>query len=722
MQRDIKKKTVTYGIAAVLLVTILAGSIYSFGNLLSPTQPLFSELKTFSSFEELENFINSNIETVNQNQNAYALDTLKNSREESLGNLDAAAPETAPMEVTITGSTGELTNYSGTNIQVQGVDEADTIKTDGEYIYIVSGGNLTILKAYPAQEARVVSKISVEGFITGIFINEDKLVIFETEYNVFPFYATDVILETTDDEAVNEATTDEEPPVNGTSSSNQTTPSKEPEEPIDDDVKPVEPLQVDPLIPMIYRPPTTSIKVYDVSNRQSPVLSRTVTLNGTVSGSRMTGDYVYIVNNEFATQPKFNNEEGFDIVLPVIAGDDVIEVEAEDVHYIDVVDEMYYVTTIIAINTQNDAAQPTYEAFLTSSTTNMYVSLENMYLLAPDTNNWLLMRSDEQPRQETLIYRVKLDQQNIAVEAEGSVPGFVLNQFSMDEHKGYFRIATTEWTNSWTEETFTSESTNNLFVLDMDLNIAGKLENIAQDESIYSVRFMGDKVYMVTFKQIDPFFVIDTSNPTQPTILGYLKIPGYSSYLHPYDETHIIGVGMENSTLKLSLFDVTDFTSPKEIAKYIVEDSYSSSNALWDHKAFLFDKAKNLLALPVTINTYDVLDRPIDIDDMPRETNGTTVSDEETKEEPDAPNAPEPREEMIIQSSYYQGAYIFDISIEQGLVLKGDITHPSNNQYQNNAPISRIIYIEDALYTISNEIVKINNLESLEPITQIQIS
>jgi len=720
MQRDIKKKTVTYGIAAVLLVTILAGSIYNFGNLLSPTQPLFSELKTFSSFEELENFINTSMETVNQNQNAYALDTLKNSREETLGAQDAAAPEASPMEATITSSTGELADYSGTNIQVEGVDEADTIKTDGEYIYIVSGGNLTILKAYPAQEARVVSKISVEGFITGIFINENKLVIFETEYSVFPFYATDAILETTNNEAVNEAEKDEEPPVNNNSSSNQTTPSKEPEEPTDDDdMMPVEPLPVEPL-PIIYQPPTTSVKVYDVTNKQSPVLSRTVTLNGTLSGSRMIGDYVYIVNNEFATQPKFNNEEGFDIVLPMIAGDDVIEVKAEDVHYIDVVDEMYYVTTIIAINTQNDAAQPTYEAFLTSSTTNMYVSLENMYLLAPDTNNWLLMRSDEQPKQETLIYRVKLDQQNIAVEAEGSVPGFVLNQFSMDEHNGYFRIATTEWTNSWTEETFTSESTNNLFVLDMDLNIAGKLENIAQDESIYSVRFMGDKVYMVTFKQIDPFFVIDTSNPNQPTILGYLKIPGYSSYLHPYDETHIIGVGMENSTLKLSLFDVTDFTSPKEIAKYIVEGSWSSSEALWDHKAFLFDKAKNLLALPVTISTYDtVFDRPIDTEDLPRETNGTTDGNEETKEETDVV---ETREEMIIQSSYYQGAYIFDISIEQGFVLKGDITHPSNNQYQNNAPINRIIYIEDALYTISNHMVKINNLGSLEPINQIQIS
>ncbi|MCW8802008.1 MAG: beta-propeller domain-containing protein [Candidatus Bathyarchaeota archaeon] len=692
---------------------MLAGSIYSFGNLFVPTQPLFSELKTFSSFEELENFITTNMETVNQNQNAYALDSLKNSRTETLGAQDAATE--APAEPLVANTEGELTDYSGTNIQVQGVDEADTVKTDGEYIYIVAGGNLTILKAYPAEEARVISKISVEGFITGIFINEDKLVIFETQYSVYPFYATDVILESSDNQAENEGVTVDDAPDNGTSPSNQTTPSKEPELPTDEDIKPVE-----PVIPIFrYEPPTTNIKVYDVSNRQNPVLSRTVTLNGTLSGSRMIGDYVYIVNNELATQPDFSNEEGFDIVLPVIAGDDVIRVEPEDVHYIDVADEIYYVTTIIAINTQNDAAQPTYEAFLTSSTTNMYVSLDNMYLLAPDTTGWLLMQSDEQPKQETLIYRVKLDQQNIAVEAEGSVPGFVLNQFSMDEHNGYFRIATTEWTNSWTDEKFTSESTNNLFVMDMDLNIAGKLENIAPDESIYSVRFMGDKVYMVTFKQIDPFFVIDTSNPTQPKILGYLKIPGYSSYLHPYDETHIIGVGMEDNNLKLSLFDVTDFTAPKEIAKYTVDGSWSSSTAMWDHKAFLFDKSKNLLALPVSISTYDaVIDRDFNIDDEPIGTNRTTDGDEEIKEETDPVEA---RVDMISPGSYYQGAYIFSISIEQGFVLKGDITHPSNNQYQENAPINRIIYIEDALYTISDQLVKVNNLGSLAPITQVQL-
>ncbi|MFZ7136896.1 MAG: beta-propeller domain-containing protein [archaeon] len=711
MHRDIKKKTITYGVAAVLLVTILAGSIYNFGTLLTPTQPLFSELKTFSSFEELENFITTNIETANQNQNALALDSLKNSREETLTLQDTAGampmvPSASEIE------DGELTDYSGTNIQVEGVDEADIIKTDGEYIYIVSYGDVSIVKAYPPEEAKVVSKISVDSSVTGIFVKDNKLVVFETEYAVYPFYGIGIpVLETEDSQELNETEGDDKEPNKPTEPSNQTNLSEDPDLPIDKDIEPAKPFMP------IYEPPTSTIKVYDISNKANPVLTRTVSLDGSLTGSRMIGDYVYMVNNQLATQPNYNNED-IDVVLPVIKGDNIIEIEADKVHYIDVADEIYYLTTIVAINTQDDTTEPTYEAFLTSSTTNMYVSLDNMYLVAPDTTNWLLGATEES-RQETLVYRVKLDQQNIVVEAEGSVPGFVLNQFSMDEHDGYFRIATTEWTTSWKEETFTSESTNNLFVLDMNLNIAGKLENIAEDESIYSVRFMGDKVYMVTFKQIDPFFVIDTSNPTQPTILGYLKIPGYSSYLHPYDETHIIGVGMEDGNLKLSLFDVTDFTAPKEIAKYTVEGSWSSSTALWEHKAFLFDKSKNLLALPVSISTYEVIERPIDTDDMPKEINETR---DEGDEETQKTEVAEARVEMISPGSYYQGAYIFDISIEQGFVLKGDITHPSNNQYEENAQINRIIYIEDAIYTISNNLVKINELGSLQAITQIQLS
>ena len=122
----------------------------------------------------------------------------------------------------------------------------------------------------------------------------------------------------------------------------------------------------------------------------------------------------------------------------------------------------------------------------------------------------------------------QIEQQTITFEASGEVPGQVLNQFSMDEHNGYFRIATTIYNYSW--RTFAEEATskNNVYVLDMNLNVVGKLEDLAPGEQIYSARFMGDRCYVVTFRNIDPLFVIDISDPTAPTVLGQLKVTGYS--------------------------------------------------------------------------------------------------------------------------------------------------------------------------------------------------
>jgi inhibitor of cysteine peptidase len=211
---------------------------------------------------------------------------------------------------------------------------------------------------------------------------------------------------------------------------------------------------------------------------------------------------------------------------------------------------------------------------------------------------------------------------------------------------------------------------------------------LAPGEQIYSARFMGDRCYLVTFEQIDPFFVIDVANPTAPKVLGYLKIPGFSGYLHPYDNNHVIGIGEQDNSVKLSLFDVTDVTAPTETSKYIVEAEYSYSPVLYDHKAFLFDKTKQLLALPVSTNSFLVRD-------------GVRSGD----------------------SDYWQGAYIFDVSLEQGFVLEGTITHQSGtDQYEYGHSVQRILYIGDVLYTISDIQVKMNSLETLAEINEVELS
>jgi len=269
-----------------------------------------------------------------------------------------------------------------------------------------------------------------------------------------------------------------------------------------------------------------------------------------------------------------------------------------------------------------------------------------------------------------MIYRVHIENDNIVCEANGTVPGYVLNQFSMDEYDNHFRVATTTWVNG--------NSQNNVYVLDMSMDMAGKLENVAPGERIYSARFMGKRCYLVTFRQIDPFFVIDVEKPSKPKVLGYLKIPGFSGYLHPYDDNHIIGVGRENTNVKISLFDVSDVSAPTEMSKYIMKGGWSDTPVLSDHKAFLFDRSRELLVFPVTIQGWE-------------------------------------------KYPAWQGACVFSISLSNGIGFKGGISHqePYPSPLEDDYSVRRTLYIEDVLYTISNKKIKMNNIEDLELINEI---
>ena len=242
------------------------------------------------------------------------------------------------------------------------------------------------------------------------------------------------------------------------------------------------------------------------------------------------------------------------------------------------------------------------------------------------------------------------------------------------------------------------------------MNIGGRLEDLAPGEKIYSARFMGDRCYLVTFKKVDPLFVIDLRDPYIPRVLGQLKIAGYSDYLHPYDENHIIGIGKETveaeegdfawyQGVKISLFDVTDVEHPKEIAKYEIGDRGTDSPVLRDHKAFLFDKSKNLLVMPVLVAEIDPAKYPHGI---PPNTYGDYV---------------------------WQGTYVFNISLTQGLVFKGRITHLENDSdllksgyyFSSEYSVKRTLYIDNVLYTISDKMIKMNSLQNLEEINEIEL-
>ncbi len=522
-------------------------------------------------------------------------------------------------------------DYSKTNIQVAGVDEADVVKTDGKgYLYVISDQTVFIVKAYPVDEVRILSKIELNATLHGIFINEDKLVVFGArpyESWVRPYYWSSFS-------------------------------------------------------------PSSFIYVYDVTDRESPDLTRNVTLDGSYFSSRMIGNYVYAV----LTEPAWVN--GGVIKLPIIHTNDVAsEVPATEIYYSNVTDFGYTFTTILSVNVQNDTEEPTHETILVGATSNMYVSLSNIYLTLGSYNT---IGGTER----TLIYRINVEEDKIESQASGEVPGRVLNQFSMDEYNDYFRIATT------TGSFWNRDSENHVYVLNMSLGIIGRLEGLARGESIYSARFMGEKFYLVTFRNIDPLFVIDLQNPENPHVLGELKITGYSDYLHLYDENHVIGVGKETAVadredfawyqgVKISLFNVSDPLYPTEIDKVEIGDRGTDSPVLRDHKAFLFDKERQLLVIPVLIAKIDAAGYPGGV----------------------PPNA--------YGAYVWQGAYIYNITL-QGLELKGNITHiddgsdlQSDYYYYSPFSLKRAFYIDNVLYTISDKRIKMSNLDNLDEIGQI---
>jgi uncharacterized secreted protein with C-terminal beta-propeller domain len=578
MQKEIKKRVQTYGIAAVALALVLGTLCYNFGiNPIIPSPFSTGFLKTFSSYEELKNFLGANSKLV-----------------------------VFPW-VSGGACSGGSFEYSTTNVQVAGVDEADIVKTDGNHIYLIANNSIFILKAYPPEEAKVLSKIPFnETSPAGIFISTDSsrlAVLGNWQFSLSP-------------------------------------------------------------LPSVF---ATYIFVYDISNKTNPVLMKDFIMTGKYVGSRMIGEYVYAVISEPARIIYYGILPYYEIVtIPAIYTEDKFkEIEVSRIYYSNTSDNYYAFTTVVALNMFNDE-EPSTLTVLMGGTSNMYVSLNNIYI------------TFHEPDGQTSIYRVRTENKTLTCEAQGKVPGRELNQFSMDEYNNHFRVATTTSVNGTTQ--------NNLYILDMNLTTVGKLENITEafNEQLDSARFIGDRCYLATsIVQVvprDPFLVIDVEDPSDPKVLGYLKIPGFTRYLHPYNENHVIGVGRdENNSVKISIFDVSNVSVPIEIDKYAVEGIWSDTPVLTDHKAFLFDKAKELLVIPVSVSL-----------------NGTL----------------------------WQGVYVFNINItlSDKLVFKGNVTHQETGVWNSNYWIQRALYIENVLYTTSNVKVKLNSLEDLEFIDEVELS
>src|SRR5467141_3642242 len=572
------------------------------------------------------------------------------------GPLVTGVPGTFSVTSASSGSVSLVPSHSETDVQVAGVDELDMVKTDGTYLYTVTNNTVAIVLAYPSTDARLLARVTVNDSIQGIFIEGNKLAIVTQRFSYYPYIL-----------GVSQGIVQPQPLMGGVAISR----------------------------PVYWgNPQTSSLWFFDVSNHSSPTLTTSLTVNGTLAGARLIGNYAYLV----ATQPVYCNGP---IILPEnIVNSKVMQIAPLDIYHSDIADYGHSFTSVVGIDISQSNPTPSSKIFLLGTSSTIYVSLHQIYLTQPLWNQY----------EQTAIHRISIDGANINYEATGTITGHVLNQFSMDEYNGYFRVATNDYgyaqpiaLGSQTTYVQPVQHTN-VYVLDSSLHVAGKLEGLSPGESFYAARFSGDRAYLVTFQRVDPLFVIGLQDPTRPRVLGQLVIPGVSDYLQPYDENHLIGFGKssinmtwENAALfqglKLSLFDVTDPTSPKDTSDFLAGDRGSDSPALTDHKSVLFDKPLNLLVIPVEI----------------------------AKAQPSSTTIP-----WSYGSPVWQGAYVFNVTVQNGIVFRGGITHLSTGQlptwYNSGFFVTRALYIGSVLYTISNNMVKVNSLSNLTELNSVSLA
>lgn len=438
----------------------------------------------------------------------------------------------------------ELKQYGETNTQTKGVDEADIIKNDGRYLYVV-GYDLSNNRKLRIIDTETMTAV-YNGYIyndsgdildiSEIYVSGNTLVAVGTYGNNFYDYGCFV---------------DGYGGIGGK---------------------------------------TVSV-VMDITDRASPKTLRKTEQDGSYRSSRMMGSVIYTLT-EYTVSGK-DEEEAKQNSVPEVAG---AEIKCDCIYIIDEDANRYICLT--AYDTAVSDGEVSSLAVLGSGG-EVYCSENNFYVIG---NSYV---GTEEARKEgvdrySVISAFSLNGTSITFKSQGEVPGYINNQYSLDEYQGNLRIATTAYNRN------KNADVSSLYVLGSDMKIIGKVEDIANNEQIKSVRYMGNKAYVVTFRNTDPLFVIDLKDPTKPTLKGELKLPGYSAYMHPLSEDIILGIGYNGdsqnadfTSLKVSLFDVSDMANPKEISNLTYDNSYSY--VVDNPKAFVYNSEESYMVLPVEV-------------------------------------------------------------------------------------------------------------------------
>lgn len=494
---------------------------------------------------------------------------------------------------------------SDTNTQVDGVDEADFVETDGNFVYISRNGALTILDA----GSNLSSQTPLSGYVVGQFLAGDRLTVITQSGG--GWYG--------------------------------------------------------PTVRMAYGPwwdwnPQTTVTVFDVSDRTTPTVASQTVFDGSYRDARAVDGMVYLVLDRNLTlpQPLYTEVAAGKPAAISVAGDEwpgptVVgsrTYETWDAYVARVGDQITTLSlphayavgadgelldlgviaggdqivrppsldqqslvTVVSIDSVNASAGSGFTSsvasLVASSGTTVYMTPEALYLATAQDHY-----TDTGSSTDTRIDRFGINGAQVGWQASGFVPGTLINQFAMDERSGYLRVATHTWSSDWAGGTWATVNDSGVYVLDTEgntLDVVGSVTGLAPGEQLYAVRFDGDTAYLVTFLQTDPLFAIDLSDPTSPTVQGELVIPGFSNYLQTVGEGLLLGIGQErepgtwNTRMHVSLFDVSDGADLRLIERQFLDETaqWSSSQAQFDHHALLYSPQDGLLVVPVSASGYD---------------------------------------------------------------------------------------------------------------------
>lgn len=412
----------------------------------------------------------------------------------------------------------ESSDYSETNVRQEGVDEADIVKTDGRYLYTLTGNNnkITIVDTQSGLERVGEIRTEEEKYICEFYVRDQKVVV--VLGNNYTYYS-----EETDSFCYD-------------------------------------------------RYGSTTVRTYDVQDKARPEQVGEVTQSGSYTSSRIADGYLYLFSQYFLYSDIDENVPA--TYIPVVEArtlpEDDIYLPEENMA------NMYEVVTAIDLSKPDEV---TDSKAIFAKYGDLYVSNDNIYWYE---STWGM---DE----TTSIRKISYKDGMLEAVAKGSIPGYIQDSFCIDEYDGYLRIVTT------------NGDTNGVYVLNGNMELVGSVEGLAEGERIYSARFLGDTGYFVTFRETDPLFSVDLSDPMNPQIVGELKIPGFSEYLHFYGEDKLLGIGRSideetgvDEGVKISIFDISDRTNVKENNVYVMKNVYDA-DVFYDYKGVVISAEKNLI-------------------------------------------------------------------------------------------------------------------------------